>query len=655
QESRFRAFEGQTRILIGQLYQAAGDRERALAEYNQVRDDFPQTAASAMALYRTGLLYLQGFGQLDRAREYLQEVGQEKPGSEAVQLAQEMLRHLTRIKQLDERIAKVAVPTDPVVVSPDSTSAAEGVILESTDSVAAPPPPPPPPAGGEGNTGSGAREGRREPTLEEDLLEAAELFRDPARLAVPDSALRYYEEVLRRFPASEQVPRVLYSIGWVHGQRRGDPEQAEPYLQRLLTEFPGTEHARAARELLGLESIETAEAAAARAFRIIEERRLLDPANAAWLVPALDTLVAAYPRTNTAAKAAFLAATTFEDQLGDTLEAEVRFQRLARTWPTTVHGRLAEERDRARSAGLLAKLQRSLKGVGGQTAPGERIRLIAVEPDSLDSTLLARKELGFALRAHQRGDLKLAREFYERSLEQRQGQPEALYRLGQVVQEQGFREDAQEYYRRALALGPGLVTAYYRLFSTFVAEGKADSASHYLRQIVNRDSRNPQIARLLEEHPELGDQGKEVELDLEVLESLELEPSDDPLVLSFADAIAEPPLVREVAHPRSLPEVVVGDSTEVLLDLLVGPGGHVEQAQVYRGEEALRESALEAGRRYAFYPALDRSDREVRVWVELAVPFAGSRPRSDSSPSEAPPTEAAPPVRSPEIESGSTP
>ncbi len=139
-QSRFRVFEGQTRILLGQHYQEARDYQRALAEFDQVRDDFPQTAAAAMALYRTGLLYLQGFGQIDRARDYLQEVGKEKAGSEPARLAQEKLALLTRLDQINQRIAKAEAAADsadregqaagesggsPVAEAADSTSGPE--------------------------------------------------------------------------------------------------------------------------------------------------------------------------------------------------------------------------------------------------------------------------------------------------------------------------------------------------------------------------------------------------------------------------------------------------------------------------------------------------------------------------------------------------
>ena len=75
----FRAYEGRTRLLIGAHYQQARDLERALVEYEQVRDDFPLSPASAMALYRTGLLYLQDRGDIELARDYFEETNRESP------------------------------------------------------------------------------------------------------------------------------------------------------------------------------------------------------------------------------------------------------------------------------------------------------------------------------------------------------------------------------------------------------------------------------------------------------------------------------------------------------------------------------------------------------------------------------------------------
>ena len=68
-KGNFRAWEGETRILIGRHYQERAQLTESLAQYERVRDDFPQTDVSAMALYETGLLYLQEHGQRERAQD----------------------------------------------------------------------------------------------------------------------------------------------------------------------------------------------------------------------------------------------------------------------------------------------------------------------------------------------------------------------------------------------------------------------------------------------------------------------------------------------------------------------------------------------------------------------------------------------------------
>ena len=99
-----RLCEGRTRLLIGAHYQRASDLERALVECEQVRDDFLSAPASAMALHRTGLLYLQDRGDIELAREYFEETNREKSGSQGARLAQTMQGHLTRLQNLQRQV-----------------------------------------------------------------------------------------------------------------------------------------------------------------------------------------------------------------------------------------------------------------------------------------------------------------------------------------------------------------------------------------------------------------------------------------------------------------------------------------------------------------------------------------------------------------------
>jgi len=605
EERRFRPFEGQTRILIGQYYQDRHLLEKALEEYEQVRDDFPQSPSAAMALYRTGLLYLREYGEAERAAEYFQEVGQERPGSEAAGLAQEMLGYLRQLEQLRSRIVQadslaadsLARGLAPVATLVD-TAAEDSLVLAQT------------------------------PEVFEALFAVAEFYRDPERMAQPDSAIRYYQEISRRFPDSAQLPRVLYSVAWIHLEMQEDAEGARPYLERLIEAYPASEHANAARQQLGLEIQITAEELGAAEFERIEAIRLQDAAALEIYIPLLDSLSRKYPGTHVGAMAAYLAASSYEDVLGDSLEAGVRFQRVLEDFPDSRYARLVEERNQVRQAGLIAKLERSIKAVGGRLKPGEQIEILALEPDSLDSVSLARKHFGFGLRAHRRGVLKKAREHYELSLEQRLNQPETLHQLGNIMWEEGFFEDAVELYRQVLVFNPGFLKSQYRLLEAYIAEGQVDSANHYLRQVVQKDRRNPEVEFLLQEYPDLNAEENPEELDMRTLETLELSPPEEDLTLSFRNLLSDLPLVRQIAEPV-YPAGAPGDSARVVLDILVDKKGEVEEVEVFSGEEVFREEAAAAAREYLFYPAVQTGGEEVRVWVELVMPFQPPVPAGD--------------------------
>ena len=685
-KGRFRPFEGQTRLQIGQYYLDRDLVDEALGEFEQVRDDFPRSPSSAMALYRTALVHLQEHGDLVLARDYLLEVGKEKRDSEAAVLAQETMAYMTQLDRLVYRIHKAdSLQADSLSAQVDS-SALEAEATKADSAVAAPqdsmtmtiamtraPDPDSlradasdrakigamaPDVAGAGSAPAGQgeaaltheagvasdAEGRtpdwffkkgnfakgdstaRTAEIFDDLFEIAELYR--GRLAQPDSALRYYQEVARRFPVSVQLPRILYSMAWVHLEMREDLEAARPYLERLIGEYPASAHANAARSYLGLEKWQTDEEKAAAEFADIEAVRLRNLKALDLYVPLLDSLSRRYPDAPTAAKAAYLAAASHENAGADSTEAERRYQRLLADFPESPFAHLVEERREAREAGLVVKLERGLRSVGGQLGPGEHIEVIAVEPDSLDSVAVGRKYFGFALRAHRRGDLERAGEFYELSLEEQGRNPDALYQLGNIQWESGYYQDALDYYRGALRFDVHFLKAHYRLFFAHTANGLVDSANYYLQQIIKKDRGNDQVKYILEEFPDLRQVPPE-ELSLGILEELDLEPPEEDLLASpELLRLRELPLVRKVVLPV-YPATAAGDSAAVNLNILVGRDGQPETVEIFEGDAPFAEAALEAAQDYLFYPAesmdrvpyQDEEERRVRAWVELVMPL----------------------------------
>ena len=660
-ESRFRVYEGQTRLLLGQFYQDQQLLEEALDEYTRVRDDFPLTDVSAMALYRTGLLYLQERSERERAREYLDEVLKEKRGSEGAILAQEMLRDFVKLDRLRREIHRAdslaweetaksdslaagvaadSTATAAAVAGSDSTagvaadSTATAAVVAGSDSTAgvvlAPAgdltagvardaksrtsqrTPGRPRARSRGASGDGDR------TLLESHFAVAEMYRD--RLVIPDSAAFFYAEILRRFPESNQIPRALYSLASIRMGGADGIDAARPDLEKLIESFPGSEHANAARRLLGYQQTVTAEDQASSEFVKIEEIRLRDPSDVGRYIPLMDELSRAFPQTLAGARAAFVAAWTYENVAPvDTVEAERRFSRVLSEFPDSPFAKVVRERQEARSTGMIVKLERQLRTIDRGLKLGERIELIAVEPDSADSVMLSRKHMGFALRAHRHGRLDEASEFYELSLDQQLGNPLAYYGLGEIAWEEGYFEEALEYYRESLHYGKRIAGIHYRLFAHHTEEGREDSANHYLREVVRRDRSNEQVQELLDEFSHLS--GAEAEnLELSVLESLDLSPPDGRLDTPRSVlGLTQDPMVRSSVAP-TYPVDANGDSAEVILDILIDADGLPETIEVFEGDEPLAAAAVEAARQYVFYPAERAGGDRPYVWVELAVP-----------------------------------
>ena len=686
-ESRFRPFEGETRLAIGQLYQDSHLPQEALAEFEQVRDDFPSSESSAMALYRTGLLYLQEYGDTQRAEEYFKETRAEKKNSRGAKLSRQMLKELGTLEKLRRRIrradslavAKVkrkkpaASKSEPVesdaLASNRSVLDTAGVTIDTLlsadiedlktpalsdsamkdtsglmDAVALIEDLPSvedelsegSPDVGDGDQSpawffrkrsKGEKAKEVDPKLLDDLYSMAEAFR--VTVEQPDSALHYYGEIIRRYPDSDHVVRALYALGWVHHEMKDDAHSAELYFEQLLTHFPASEHANAARGHMGQQMRVTDEEAAAEEFLRVEQLAIDDPGGLETHIQSLESLSVKYPSTKVGAKALFLAAWRYENAGQDSVEALKRYDRLLEEFPSSRYAELVKERRKGRKQGVVDKLEREIKSLGGGFNPGEYVRAIAIEPDSVDTAALAIKHSRFALRAYNRGNLEKAREHCELSLEQRRRNPDALYYLGRSLWDEGYTRDAIDRYHEVFQYSRNHIGTAYGLMYAYIADGAADSANYYLHQIIARDSGNPQIQYLVEAYPEVRPSERE-DLDMDVLESLDLSyPVDNLQSRQSSLRFSEAPIVRRSFAAEYPDEAndgadAMGDSVDVVLDILIDRQGKPEQIEVFAGEQPFIEPAKTAAGRYQFYPArIKKGRREItaRVWVELVIPI----------------------------------
>jgi len=681
-EGRFRGWEGETRLLIGDYHRARADIDQALAEYEQIRDDFPQSDVSARALYETGLLYLRQEGDRLLASEYLEEVSKEKQGSIADSLAREMIKTFIALDDLLENVfeadslAAVAMhPPQPEPElgpeikegqDPDSTGVDEVATLDST-SVSMPDTVVAEVSAVIGDTSSVAYEdtasylpafdetGRWQPlvtrpslreqndeedeeerqrriqqarsrrsrtarteTLEDQLFTVADLYR--AGMEQADSAAHFYGVLAQRFPKSPHVPRALWNLAWVHSTLRQDRQAAERPMRRLIEEFPNTVHAGAARRFLGFDAIPSAEDLAAQEFLRLEAPRLETPEQVERWLPGLDSLIQAYPRTLTAAKAAFVVARTLETvRSQDSVEVEARFARIGDEFSHTRYGELVRLRTQSKRDGMVARLERTLQRLGEGIRPGERLTLLAVEPVEEDSAGFSRKFLGLGMRALRRGQFERAVEWFELSLEEKQTRNGLAHAgLGEAAWRQGYFSDAVEHFRTGLVNASTSVLPLHRLFEYHVREDNPDSANHYLRLTMRQDRDNIEVQRLVDRFPTLI-RAEPEEVEVSELETVEIAPDSTALELSPGFfTIVEEPFVRESVQPL-YPAEANGDSAQVVVDILINEDGEPELVDVFSGDEPFVTAALAAARRYRFYAAEGRNEFLMPVWVELAL------------------------------------
>ena len=173
-------------------------------------------------------------------------------------------------------------------------------------------------------------------------------------------------------------------------------------------------------------------------------------------------------------------------------------------------------------------------------------------------------------------------------------------------------------YRQTLEFDPNYLQAYYRLYDSFIAEAEEDSANVYLQHLLRRDAGNPQVRYAREQYPTLGD-GET--LDIEQIEELGLMAVGDDLRWGVRDmSLGDAPLVRTAVAPIP-PVKQYSDPIIVLVDVLIDKQGQAERVDVFKGEEPYAQAAVDAAYAYQFYPGLRANGKEIKVWVELTVPF----------------------------------
>jgi|GEM_PF-421437 len=205
----------------------------------------------------------------------------------------------------------------------------------------------------------------------------------------PDSAIKYYHQVATDTVDSTLKARAMYSLAYVYRDIKNDTTQSTEILNTILEKFPETSHAEGARKLLGLplhaNRVDTAKVLFKQGEDAYHTRDDLETAFALW-----DSVIAVYPESKYAQKAAYAKAWHLENTLYKMEQALEEYDMLLEKYPESpfkdkvkpklmaVEQKQQQEQARADSIARADSLaQRAADSTGQTTLPDSLAQLPA--------------------------------------------------------------------------------------------------------------------------------------------------------------------------------------------------------------------------------------------------------------------------------------
>ncbi len=354
--SNYKEFYGEISLEIGNVFKASKEYPSAIAQYTYVDTSYARTESSAKSYFQLGSLYETILFQFDSAYTQYTKGKSEFPQALITQQLTRRAEYLGKYLQYRNEIQKFDSIKSAILAPPDTarmsvTAASDSTvdslhvphiqIAASSDSttdtiharnlhlatvsdstvdslhkqaVVTPPriPLPPPISLDSANS-----------RLAYAKTELAALFYTV--MGLPDSAEKWYMDLLIEHPGSKQAPRALYTLAQIYSQDSTRPRPTIDSLYRVIVErFPDSEFAPEAERQLGLpvteKAVDPAETSYARAEGLI---------NSGETKAARDTLrniVHLYPASPIASKAQYALGWLYEsvDVVPDSAVASYR-------------------------------------------------------------------------------------------------------------------------------------------------------------------------------------------------------------------------------------------------------------------------------------------------------------------------------------------
>ncbi|MFZ4619986.1 MAG: tetratricopeptide repeat protein [Bacteroidota bacterium] len=156
----------------------------------------------------------------------------------------------------------------------------------------------------------------------------------------PDSAQRWFNEVIASAPASEYAPRSIYTIAEIYrGMLKRPSAELEPYYKRIITEYPGSPYANEARKNLALPVIIAEKDSALIAFENAEGTN--EKGKYEQAIGEFKRIHEKYPTSPFASKSLYTAAWIYENSLLKTDSAVAVYRRVVAKYPLSQYSSMA--------------------------------------------------------------------------------------------------------------------------------------------------------------------------------------------------------------------------------------------------------------------------------------------------------------------------
>lgn len=366
-----REFFGEIDLEIGHVERDRGEIASALQQYAMVDTLYPRTETAANSYFARGELFERVLFRYDSARVAYSKARSENQQAAVAPTAGLRADYLTRYFQYTGEIAKYD-SIRQMILAPDSLF----LPAPGPDSLSAARP--------GGDTARAVPLVR--PTIPLDTVdmrlgenksELAGLFY--ASIGLPDSAEKWYREVVEKHPASPSIPRAFFTLAQIYSRDTTSSRSVRDSLYRIIVEkYPGSEFAVECRRLLGLPPLKRVTDSAEVAYARGED--LMNSGRPEAAVDSFRQVARRYPASPWSSRALFAAGWVYENRLANTDSAIAHYERLERLYPASPYA--VQVRPRLAEVQLLRKNQPAPPKAGDTTAVAPPSPPAPVDPEA---------------------------------------------------------------------------------------------------------------------------------------------------------------------------------------------------------------------------------------------------------------------------------